>query len=66
MLQRTLYNHQSPGGVLGAREQQLVLNLLRLYRNGSNLLMLEEALRELRAVRKQIHDSEERNHQKRC
>lgn len=58
MFQRSIYDQQLPTGTLVAREEQLVMDLLRLYRNGSSIVSVEELLHELRAIRKQLHDDE--------
>lgn len=55
MLQHTVFLEPSSAGALDDREQQLVSDLLRLYRNGSSYLRIEEKLHELRAVREELH-----------
>jgi hypothetical protein len=55
LLQYEIFNNPTSTGALIDREQQLVSDLLRLYRNGSSFPRIEETLSELRTVRKQLH-----------
>jgi hypothetical protein len=58
LLQRSIDHQQPATGTLVAREEQLVMDLLRVYRNGNSIVSIEELLGELRSVRKQLHENQ--------
>ena len=56
LLQRPTYERRPFTGTLADREEQLVSDLLRLYRSGSSIVSVEALLYELRAVRKLLQE----------
>jgi len=54
LLQHTIFTNPTTTGTLVDKEQQLVSDLLRLYRNGSSFIRIEEKLGELRNLREQM------------
>jgi len=58
LLQHTIFTNPTTTGTLVDKEQQLVSDLLCLYRNGSSFTRIQEKLSELRNVRAQMQPRE--------
>ena len=56
MVQRSFAGEKVASGVLAEQEQQIVIEVLHLYRDGGSLTSIEAKLHELRAVRERLQE----------